>query len=68
MEGECPGGVEVGRETGSNDICSKFIADIGFSVVGVDGRWQISIEHERKWELVMTSFERMVVSFISLQE
>ena len=58
--------MEVGRETGSDDVCSELVADVCFSIVGVDGRWEVSIKHEREWELMMTGFEGMIVSFVSL--
>jgi hypothetical protein len=58
--------MEIGRETGSDDVCSELVADVGFSIVGVDGRWEIAIKHEREWELMMTGFESMVVSLVSL--
>jgi hypothetical protein len=58
--------MEVGRETGSDDVCSELVADVGFSIVGVDGRWEIPIKHEREWELMMAGFEGMIVSLVSL--
>jgi hypothetical protein len=58
--------MKVGRESGSDNVCSKLVADVGFSVIGVDGRWEVAIQHKREWELMMAGFEGMVVSLVTL--
>lgn len=68
MKCESLGSVEVGRETGSDDVGSELVGDVSLAVVGIDSRWEISVEHQRERERVMTGFEGVIVSLISLEK